>query len=138
MHRCIELGKAAKGHGETPVGAILVKDNKILAEGIEAVKNHNDITYHAEIEAIRRIIHNYGVTDLSDYTLYTTHEPCIMCAYVIRHHKIGRIVWGISIDETGGHSSAYDILQDKTIKKWGSIPKLIPRVCESECRELHE
>lgn len=136
MQRCIELAKTAAYYGESPVGAILVKDRKIVAEGMEAVKNRRDVTCHAEIEAIRHFRGKDSATNLSGCILYTTHEPCLMCSYVIRHHKIGTVVWGIAPDETGGHSSAYDILQDTTIKKWGQPPKLITGVCETACMAL--
>lgn len=137
MKRCIELGELAKQLGESPVGAILVKDGEIIAEAMEASKNHNDITCHAEIEVIRHVRMNQGLSDLSGCMLYTTHEPCIMCSYVIRHHKISTIVWGISTLQTGGYSSAYKIIEDTTIKKWGDVPIVVAGVLEEECKALH-
>ncbi len=138
MKHCIKLGKAAKALNDSPVGAIIVKDGKVIAEGIEASKSKHDVTCHAEIEAIRDIIKKLNITDLSGYTMYTTHEPCIMCSYAIRHHKISEIVWGISTGEIGGYSSKFNILQDTTIQKWGNIPNLISGVLEDACKELHK
>lgn len=137
MERCITLGRQAGQQGESPVGAVLVKDNHIVAEGLEAGRGHKDITFHAEIEVIRNLVQATGQTDLSDYTLYTTHEPCIMCAYVIRHHKINTVVWGISITDVGGYSSAYKILKDTTVPKWGSPPQVISGILEAACKALH-
>lgn len=125
IKKCIELGKIAKDRGESPVGAILVKDGEIVAEGIESGKEKRDITCHAEIEAIRNLRQKSGISDLSGYTLYTTHEPCIMCSYVIRHHKISTIVWSTSSGDIGGYNSVYPILKDNTIKKWGDAPTVI-------------
>ena len=85
MRRCIELGRIAKQRGDSPVGAIIARDDNVISEGIESGKMHKDITYHAEIEAIRNAIITLGKTDLSDCLLVTTHEPCIMCSYVFRH-----------------------------------------------------
>ena len=138
MKQCIELGKIAKENGESPVGSILVKNGKIVAKGIEAGKHHKDITSHAEIEVIRNFVKESGITNLENFTMYTTHEPCIMCSYVIRHHKISVIVWGISTGEIGGYSSPnFKILEDKTISKWGKSPLLIPNILEDECKALH-
>lgn len=137
MMRCIELAQAAKRQGESPVGSILVKDGEIIAEAMEAVKKNRDITCHAEIEVIRNLRHKVQISDLSAYTMYTTHEPCIMCSYVIRHHRIGTIVWGVSTGEIGGQSSAFNILQDETIRAWGSVPKVITGILMDTCKELH-
>ena len=81
MERCIELGKEAMLCGNPPVGSILVKDDVILGIGKEAGKSGNDITKHAEIEAIRHALANHQ--SLKNSILYTTHEPCIMCSYVL-------------------------------------------------------
>ena len=138
IKKCIELAGIAKGQGESPVGAILVKNGQILAEGIESGKGKNDITCHAEIEVIRNLKQKAGVADLSEYTMYTTHEPCIMCSYVIRHHKISTIVWSISSGDIGGYNSAYPILKDNTIKKWGNAPTVIEGILKEECLKLFE
>src|SRR6478736_5463729 len=96
MKRCMELGLMAKQRGDSPVGAVLVMDGEIVAEAMEGGKTYKDITCHAEIEVIRNFVKQTGETDLSACTMYTTHEPCIMCSYVIRHHKVNTIVWAIS------------------------------------------
>jgi len=138
MRRCIELAKIAKQRGDSPVGSILVKDGQIVGEGIEGGKTHQDITFHAEIEAIRNTRANLGKTDLSDCVLVTTHEPCIMCSYVIRHHKIGLIIVGMTTGEIGGYSSALPVLKDRTISKWDAPPRIIDQVLEQECRKLYD
>ena len=137
MLKCIELAELAKARGDSPVGAILVKNNEIIAQGIEAGKTKQDITYHAEIEAIRDIRVKLGITDLSEYTMYSTHEPCIMCSYVIRHHKINTIVWGVSSGKIGGYTSGYKILQDLSVEQCGKAPKIVMGIAEDQCRELN-
>ena len=136
MLQCIELAHIAKSNGESPVGSVVVKHGEIIGQGIEGGKAHLDITFHAEIEAIRQASKLLQSQDLSDCILYTTHEPCIMCAYMIRHTKINTVVSGITTGEYGGASSCYPLLSDTTIKKWGSTPKLIFGVLEEECRKL--
>ncbi|RFS16952.1 nucleoside deaminase [Emticicia sp. C21] len=87
MRICIDLAKMAKQRGDSPVGSIIVQNGSIIGKGIEGGKTHKDITFHAEIEAIREATRHLGKQDLSDCILYTTHEPCIMCSYMIRHTK---------------------------------------------------
>lgn len=138
MRKCISLANVAKKRGDSPVGSILVKDEKIISEGIEGGKTHKDITFHAEIEAIRNAVKLLERTDLSDLVMVTTHEPCIMCSYVIRHHKIRLIIFGIATGEIGGYSSSLPLLLDKTITKWVEPPKIINGILEEECRELNK
>lgn len=137
MRHCIELAMVAKARGDSPVGAIIIKEGKIIAEGIEGGKSNNDITFHAEIEAVRNARTLLKTADLSDCTMVTTHEPCIMCSYLIRHHKIPLIVFGLSTGEIGGYSSALPLLVDKTISRWEDPPRVIKGILEEECRDLH-
>lgn len=138
MAKCLALAQVAKQQGESPVGAILAKDGFIAGSGIEASKAHLDITFHAEIEAIRQATALLQTQDLSGYTLYTTHEPCIMCAYVVRHTRISTVVIGITTGEMGGISSGYPLLLDTAIEKWKPAPQVITGMLEKECRELHK
>lgn len=134
MKSCIDLAMKAKSRGDSPVGAVVVQDGVIIAEGIEAGKTKKDITFHAEIEAIREANIITGNTDLSDCILYTTHEPCIMCSYAIRHAKINTVVFGIPVVETGGVSSFYPILADTKIKSWGKPPRIVRGIMEREIK----
>lgn len=136
MRQCISLAEIAKARGDSPVGSVLVQNGNIISEGIEGGKTHKDITFHAEIEAIRNSVIALGKTDLSDCMLVTTHEPCIMCSYVIRHHKIKLIIVGVASGEIGGYSSSYPLLLDKTITKWASPPEIITGILEEECGAL--
>lgn len=136
MRKCIGLAKIAKKNGDSPVGSILVRNGNILSEGIESSKARNDLTFHAEIEAIRNATRSLKTNDLSDCMMVTTHEPCIMCSYVIRHYKIKLVVIGITTGETGGFSSASPLLLDQTISKWNHPPEIIIGILEGECRKL--
>jgi tRNA(adenine34) deaminase len=136
MNRCIELALTAKKRGDHPVGSVVVQGGRVIGEGIEGGRTFNDISRHAEMEAIREATQLLKSQDLSGTVLYTTHEPCIMCSYMIRHTRIEMVVTGIKVPETGGFSSAYPLLLDKTIKKWGNPPGLVFGVLEKECREL--
>ena len=134
MRKCIELGKEAMLNGNPPVGSILIKNNTIIGIGKEAGKSENDITKHAEIEAIRDALGNRH--SLKDAILYTTHEPCIMCSYVIRHHEIKTIVYGVKSKYVGGVTSKFNILETKSVPSWKQIPEIIEGVLENECLAL--
>jgi tRNA(adenine34) deaminase len=134
MKSCIDLALAAKANGESPVGSVVVQGGVIIGEGIERGKAKKDITFHAEIEAIREANQMTGNMDLSDCILYTTHEPCIMCSYVIRHAKIQMVVFGISMVELGGAHSFYPLLADTKIKKWGKPPRIVKGIMERDIK----
>lgn len=136
MKKCIELAKIAKLNGDSPVGSILVKNGLIVGEGIEGGKTFKDITFHSEIEAVRNARSLLNTPDLSDCIMYTTHEPCIMCSYILRHHQINTIIIGIASGDIGGFSSNYPLLTDQTIKKWKTAPIIIFGILEEECRQL--
>jgi tRNA(adenine34) deaminase len=135
MQVCLQLGRQARQAGNPPVGSVIIKDGKLIGKGMEAGRSKKDITCHAEIEAIRDAI-GQGHTDLQDTILYTTHEPCIMCSYVIRHHKIGRIVIGVEVPEAGGYSSPFPILTTSAMAKWGPPPRITLGVLRKECEDL--
>ncbi|WP_027376510.1 nucleoside deaminase [Kaistella palustris] len=136
MKKCLELARIAKARGDSPVASVIVQDNVLIAEGIEGGKTHKDITCHAEIEAVRNAVKYLDKTDLSDCILVTTHEPCIMCSYVIRHHKIQLVVVGADSGEVGGYSSAYPLLLDETISSWVKPPSIIRGILQEECAAL--
>lgn len=126
MKRCFELAEQAKQNNESPVGSLLTDGiGNILAEGIEANKSKNDVTCHAEIEAIRNALKKLSVADLQNTVLYSTHEPCVMCSYVIRSYGIRKVVYSISAGEVGGTSSNFPILKTETIIRWKSPPEII-------------
>ncbi len=138
MHICIQLAKQALQEGNPPVGSLLVKEGNILGEGKEAGKTKKDITCHAEIEAIRDALKNTPNNDLSGSTLYTTHEPCLMCSYVIRHHKVSKVVIGTRVSFIGGVSSAYPLLIAENIPIWTTPPLIVENVLREACQALSQ
>ena len=138
MRLSIALGKQALQEGNSPVGSVIIHKDKVIGQGIEAGKTANDVTYHAEILAIRDAIKNGHKDLLKDATLYTTHEPCIMCSYVIRHHKISHIVYGLPVDFIGGHSSKFDVLVSEEVPHWGHKPVTVGGVLLEECAKLSD
>jgi tRNA(adenine34) deaminase len=136
MKQCIALGKMAMLQGDSPVGAIVVKDNIVIGTGIEAGKSSQNITKHAEIEAVIDALFKSELKDLNECTLYTTHEPCIMCSYVIRHYKLHTIVYGTNVDHVGGITSELKVMQTTKVPKWGKVPNIIGNILRDECENL--
>ncbi|MEN2413313.1 nucleoside deaminase [Flavobacterium mesophilum] len=137
MHQCLDLAKTALKAGNPPVGALIVLDEKVIGTGIESGRSTGDITNHAEILAVRDAVKNGYSDKLHLARMYTTHEPCIMCSYMIRHHKISEIIYGTSVPYVGGHTSKYTILLAEDVPKWGNKPKITGDVCVEECDELN-
>ncbi len=96
MQRAIELSKLAVEHGNEPFGAVLVKNNEIVFENENQIYTRKDPTFHAEFGLIRRFIEKKGISDLSEYTLYSSCEPCFMCCGAMVWAKLGKLVYGAS------------------------------------------
>lgn len=110
MHRALELAAGARAHGEVPVGAVLVRDGEILAEGMNCPIATHDPTAHAEMQALRAggvALANYRLTGT---TLYVTLEPCVMCAAAIAQARIRRLVFGAWDPLAGGVGSRLNVL----------------------------
>jgi len=104
-----QAGLAAEA-GEVPVGAVVVFENEIIGRGRNAVLGTNDPTAHAEVMAIRdaaRHLSNYRLTGCN---LYTTLEPCSMCAGAIIHARIARLIYGAADPKAGAAGSVLDVI----------------------------
>src|SRR5688572_13687418 len=136
MQRCLQLAADAKRNGKTAVGAVVTKDNQIVAEGTEGDDSLPQLLGHAEIIAIIKAIKKSGTKDLSDYVLYTTVEPCFMCSYVIRETRIARVVFGAKAGEIGGVYSSYPLLTATAISRWQTPVEVEGGFLEKECLQL--
>jgi tRNA(adenine34) deaminase len=115
MRRALELATLAARESEVPVGAVIVKDGELVAEGWNRPIGHHDPTAHAEIQALRaagRTLNNYR---LGGTTLYVTLEPCPMCAGAIVHARVQRVVFAAADPRTGAAGSIYNILQSNEL-----------------------
>lgn len=111
MRHALMLAQRAEQLGEVPVGAVLVKDQQIVAEGWNQMISLNDPSAHAEMQAVRQagqVLDNYR---LLDCTLYVTLEPCTMCAGVLVHSRIKRLVYGAADYKTGAAGSVLDLVR---------------------------
>jgi tRNA(adenine34) deaminase len=126
LRRCSELAKLAKQRGDAPVGALIVNREVVLSEASEAAFSKNDVTCHAEIEAIRAALKDKDGNELEGAVLYTSHEPCIMCSYAIRYYKLKKVVFQYFVPNLGGVSSSMPMLISKEVpKSWGGVPEII-------------
>ena len=101
MRRALDLAQIAADWGEVPVGAVIVKDGRIIAEGHNRPRESHDPTAHAEIVAIRAAAAKLGSDRLTGCDLYVTLEPCAMCAGAIAPARIARLYYGAD-DPKGG------------------------------------
>lgn len=122
MKRCYELAEMARAKGESPVGSIIVRDGIIIGEGIESSRSLDDITRHAEVMAILDAVHKHGKEDCEGAWLYSNVEPCLLCSYVIRHHRIAQVIFDQHCGELGGTNQKFNLLETNKIKSWGRPP----------------
>ncbi|MCB1594060.1 MAG: tRNA adenosine(34) deaminase TadA [Xanthomonadales bacterium] len=108
MSKAIEQALKAESIGEVPVGAVIVKNNELIATGYNQVITLNDSSAHAEVMALRNAGSNIGNYRVVDTTLYVTLEPCMMCAGAMVYARISRLVFGAFDQKTGVISSRDD------------------------------
>jgi len=112
MQQAYEQALVAQSEGEVPVGAVLVdKNNTLVATGRNALENSHDPSDHAEMRAIRKATQLIKNHRLPDTTLYVTLEPCIMCAGLIVHARIHRLVFATRDFKVGAAGSVFNVLQ---------------------------
>jgi tRNA(adenine34) deaminase len=110
MQRALALATRAEGQAEVPVGAVLVLDGELVAEGWNQVITSRDPTAHAEIVAMRAAARYLGNYRLPRTTLYVTLEPCSMCVGAIIHARVSRLAFGAHDAKTGAAGSVFDLI----------------------------
>ena len=131
----IAIGEAllAMDENEVPVGAVLVQNNKLIAQAHNRPIKNNDPTAHAEIEVIRKAsatLHNYR---LPKTTLYVTLEPCAMCIGAMVHARIERVVFGASDLKSGVCGSSANLLSESF---FNHMIKVSGGVLERDCQKI--
>ena len=110
MAHALELARKAEQEGEVPVGAVIVLDAEIIAEGWNRPIAANDPTAHAEINALRAASDRLGNYRLPGAELYVTLEPCVMCAGAIIHARLARVIYGAADARAGAAGSVFNVL----------------------------
>lgn len=125
MNLALEEARKASKKNEVPIGAIVVKNNQVIARAYNRKTLDNVATYHAEILAIEKACRKLKTWYLDECTLYTTVEPCLMCTGAIIQARISKVVYGTS-NETFGHLSK---LADSKIE-------IISGIQKEECSQI--
>jgi endonuclease-3 len=133
MKIALEEAKKAAEIGEIPVGAVIVKDNKIIARAYNLKEKERDTTFHAEIEAIRIASRKLNSWRLEGCTMYVTLEPCSMCAGAIINARLDRLVIGAMDEKTGACGSKLNLLTDF---KFNHKVLLKTEVLAKECEQV--
>ncbi len=133
MGEALRLAQRAFDAGEVPVGAVVVRQGRIVARAFNQVELLKDATAHAEMLALTQAEAAVGDWRLTDCTLYVTKEPCPMCAGAIVHVRLSRVVFGAMDPKAGAAGSALNLLQFPTLNHRCDITG---GVREPECRAL--
>jgi tRNA(adenine34) deaminase len=115
MRMALVQARLAWEKGEVPVGAVLIRGGEVLSAAHNRLITDNDPSAHAEMLAIRQAAERLENYRLTETTLYVTLEPCIMCAGVMIHARIDRLVYGARDPKSGGVDSLYKLLQDERL-----------------------
>jgi tRNA(adenine34) deaminase len=133
MAHALELAVEAAVLGEVPVGAVIVREGKILAQAFNLRETLHDPTAHAERLAITLAGGSLGSWRLEDCTLYVTLEPCAMCAGAIVLGRLARLVYGATDPKAGACQSLYGIVSDARLNH--RVP-VTAGILERECGEI--
>ncbi|MCS0390011.1 tRNA adenosine(34) deaminase TadA [Vibrio diabolicus] len=131
MRRAMVLAEQAEAEGEVPVGAVLVKDGEIIAEGWNRSIGTNDATAHAEIQTLRKAGQKLENYRLLDTTLYVTLEPCPMCAGALLHSRVKRVVFGAPDLKAGAAGTVLNLFESQAAYHYALVEK---GLLEDECR----
>ncbi len=132
MQIALQQASVAESLNEIPVGAVIVKDNELVAVGYNQPIGLNDPSAHAEIQAIRAAGEVLGNYRLVDCVMYVTLEPCAMCAGAIVHSRIQRVVFGAFDEKAGAAGSVMNLLAHPALNHQTAITS---GVLASQCGE---
>ena len=133
MELAFEEAKKAYAMGEVPVGAVVVKNMKVLATGHNLTETSNDPTAHAEIVAIRRACEAIGSQRLTGCDLYVTLEPCVMCSGAIINSRMRSVYFGAYDPEYGAAGGRIDLFSKSY---FGSTTNVYGGIMEEECTSM--
>ncbi len=121
MRLALKMARKALLYGEVPVGAVIVRDGRLIAQAHNLTRNLKDPTAHAEVLAIRRAAERLGDWRLTGCTLYCTVEPCSMCAGSIVISRIERLVYGCPDPKMGAVASLFTLCSDPRLNHQVSL-----------------
>jgi tRNA(adenine34) deaminase len=133
MREALRMASKGVGSGEVPVGAVVVRDGKIIARAHNQVELLKDATAHAEMLALTQAEAAVGDWRLIDCDLFVTKEPCAMCAGALVHTRISRVIFGCADPAAGAAGSVINLLQLRTLNHRCDIAS---GVLQNECAAI--
>ncbi len=121
MLAALDQAREAQAAGEVPVGAVVVKDGKIIGTGFNAPISRHDPSAHAEMQALRAAATALGNYRLPGCELYVTLEPCAMCVGAMLHARIARLVFGAADPKTGACGSVLDLFSEPRLNHHATV-----------------
>lgn len=135
MKEALKEAIKAMEKDEIPVGAVIESSGKIIARGHNLTETLNDVTAHAEMQAITAAANNLGGKYLHECTMYVTLEPCVMCAGAAFWSQIGEIKYGAKDEKRGFTNNQENLLHPKTKLKSGILEKDCSKLLKSFFRK---
>ena len=132
MRQALALAEEAAGHGDVPVGCVVVKDGAVIGRGCNRREERGDAVAHAEVEAIRQACRAVGGWNLHDCALYVTLEPCPRCAGAIINARVGTVCYGARDEKAGACGSVLDLFAER----FNHRPRVYGGVLKEECAAL--
>ncbi len=133
MRAALDLAQKAHECGEVPIGAVVVLDGSIIGCGYNQTISACDPTAHAEIVAIRQAAHNQGNCRLVGARIYSTIEPCSMCAGAIVQARIEMVIYGADDPKGGGAGSVFNVLQNARLNHRCAV---IGGILQADCSAI--
>ena len=130
MRQALALAEEAAGHGDVPVGCVVVKDGAVIGRGCNRREERGDAVAHAEVEAIRQACRAVGGWNLHDCALYVTLEPCPMCAGAILNARIRRVWYGARDEAFGACGGVTNLFMES----FPNRPALVGGILGEDCR----
>ena len=137
MKQALLLAQRAALHEDVPIGAVIVRDEKIIARGENQVQLKKNPTLHAEIVAINRACKKLGTKFLDDCDIYVSLEPCAMCATAISFARIKNVYFAAT-DEKGGGITSNARIYDTDRHLWKPVVKQTPEYAEESAQMLRD
>ncbi|MGI6607738.1 MAG: nucleoside deaminase [Erysipelotrichaceae bacterium] len=133
MKEAIKEAEKALENNEVPIGAVVVLNNEIIGRGHNCRERENSLIGHAEIMALEEACKNVGSWKLDNCSIFTTVEPCPMCAGAIMQARIANVYYGTKDEKSGAFGSVFDLT---TIQGFAHYPHVRKQIMEKECSEL--
>lgn len=133
IYETLKLAKKAEKKGEVPIGAVVVRNGKIIARGYNLRQKKRDATLHAEMVAIKKACRVVKDWRLNDCTLYVNLEPCLMCAGAIFNARIGKVVFGAYDTNSGCFGGKCDLSKENMLN---ANIEVVGGVLQEECQKI--